>query len=183
MKILVLCIAWLFIFSSCSSKRRNTEQLKNNSQPEAKFVLTHPVWLIDSAGVQRLIHERNGKILLLNIWATWCLPCIEEFPDLIKLAREDTALEVVGISIDYPDEIDSKVVPFLAKLKVPFRVCVAKYAKQENFISTLDTNWNGAIPATYIYDLKGKQIFSAIGEQTYEQFKKIVNLSREKKPS
>jgi len=122
----------------------------------------------------RLINERNGKTLLLNIWATWCQPCVEEFPDLIKLAQTDTSVEVIGISVDYPDEIHIKVTSFLEKLKVPFKIYIAKFEKQEDFITAIDTAWNGAIPATSIYDRRGRKQFSRIGLGTYDLFEKRI---------
>ncbi len=68
---------------------------------------------IDQVTLQKLITQRNGKILFLNIWATWCVPCVEEFPDLVRLSQAypESELEVVGISADFPDEIETKNPP------------------------------------------------------------------------
>ena len=150
-----------------SEKKGGTKELTNSDRT---------VDLIDQAGLQKLIHERRGKILLLNIWATWCLPCIEEFPDLIKLysSQGADALEIVGISVDDPDEAVSKVLPFLKKHAVPFKVYIAHFDKQDDFINSMDSNWNGAVPATFIYDPLGKQRFLMIGQRTFDQFKQKV---------
>jgi peroxiredoxin len=99
---------------------------------------------------------------------------VEEFPYLVKLSKDETYIEVVGISVDYPDEMNSKVIPFLMKLKVPFQIYVAQFEKQEDFIAAVDSTWNGAVPATYIFDRQGNQRFSVIGEQSYDQFKNEV---------
>lgn len=131
---------------------------------------------IDNAGLKQLIKERTGRILLVNIWATWCAPCVEEFPDLVRLSKAYAGgdVDIVAISADYPDEIDAKIVPFLKKQNVPFRVFVAKFDHQEDFINAVNQSWNGALPATLIYDAQGKQRLFHIGQLTYEQFKDSI---------
>jgi len=132
---------------------------------------------IDEGGLKRLVGERQGKLLFVNIWATWCVPCVEEFPDLVKLsgAYSDKEVEVVGISADYTDEIDTKIIPFLEKLKVPFRVYVAKFAHQEDFINAVNRSWSGALPASMIYDPKGEQRYFHVGQGTFQDFKNEID--------
>ena len=61
---------------------------------------------ISEENLEQLINNRNDKFLLINVWATWCIPCREEFPNLIKLAKFfDEKLDVIAISVDYEDEI------------------------------------------------------------------------------
>ena len=166
----------LLLLSGCSSRNTDGSQNKKIEASPALHSVVRSVELIDQKGLDKIIHERKGKPLLLNIWATWCQPCIEEFPDLIKLASSDTLVEVIGISVDYPDELDTKVLPFLEKLKIPFKIYIAKFNKQEDFIAAVDSTWNGAVPATYIYNGSGKKRFSFIGQETFEQFKKNIKM-------
>jgi len=121
-------------------------------------------------------------MLFLNVWATWCVPCVEEFPDIVKLSRsyDSKRLEVVAISADYPDEVDSKIIPFLMKQNVPFKVYVAKFEDQEKFINALDTAWSGGLPATFIYDTEGHRRFRLVGQGSYERFKQQIDKLREK---
>ncbi|MCX6135293.1 MAG: TlpA disulfide reductase family protein [Ignavibacteriales bacterium] len=135
---------------------------------------------IDQAGLTKLIGQRNGKILFVNIWATWCAPCVEEFPDLVKLARacKDSGVEVVGISADYPDEVESKILPFLRKQNVPFRTYVAKFKRQEDFINSVDPKWSGALPATLIVDTTGKRRIFRVGAGSFEIFKSMIDSAR-----
>ena len=132
---------------------------------------------IDEKGLDSLISHRNGKHLVLNIWATWCIPCKEEFPDLIKLSDslKTKQVEVVAISVDYPDEINSKIQPFLKKMKPPFRVFVWDFPSQDAFFAQFDKSWSGAIPATFIYDNKGIQQRFLLGKQSNSQFKKAID--------
>ncbi|MBX3006841.1 MAG: TlpA family protein disulfide reductase [Melioribacteraceae bacterium] len=137
---------------------------------------------IDKIKLEKLIKERNGKFLLLNLWATWCAPCREEFPDLVKLSDnfKSKNLEVVGISMDYPEEINSKIIPFLKKQNVSFKNYVNGFEKDEHLINAIDTSWIGAIPATVIYDEKGKKVAFFEGKKSYDEFVKQISLVRKK---
>jgi thiol-disulfide isomerase/thioredoxin len=132
---------------------------------------------IDAKGLSALISERKGKVLLLNIWATWCVPCREEFPDLVMLSNDlrGTNAEVVAVSVDYPDETAQKIAPFVKKMKTPFRVYVADFPSQDDFINSFDKEWSGAVPVTFIYDKHGKQQKYLLGKQSYAQLKKAVD--------
>ena len=176
----LLFLTLLSIITICNGcKSRNVQEIRSVKKGSTEELTSSDriVELIDKAGLQKLIHERHGKTLLLNIWATWCLPCIEEFPDLIKLysSQGTDTLEIASISVDDSDEIASKVVPFIEKHAVPFKVYLAHFVKQDDFINSLDSTWNGAIPATFIYDSLGKQRFLMIGERTFDQFKQKID--------
>jgi thiol-disulfide isomerase/thioredoxin len=128
---------------------------------------------IDIKGLDSLIHRRDGKILFLNIWATWCTPCVEEFPDIVKLSDmyKGEKVEFVAVSIDYPDELNSKVRPFVAAHHVPFKVYVSNVKKDEDLINEVNPSWSGAVPATLIFDAEGKQQVFMFGQRTISVFK------------
>ena len=125
---------------------------------------------ITIAELNDIIKNREGRVLLINIWATWCVPCKEEFPDLIKISdKYGEQIELVGISIDYPDEIESKIVPFLNELQPNFINYVNGENDSEMFINNLNPKWSGAIPATFFYDLEGKQYLFYEGKMSFEE--------------
>jgi thiol-disulfide isomerase/thioredoxin len=174
--LVVSSLVLLTVGAGCRSADRRTEQPSasaTTSGAKAKIVVDS----IDEGGLKKLVGERGGRLLFLNIWATWCVPCVEEFPDLVKLsgAYGEKEVEVVGISADYTDEIETKIIPFLEKLKVPFRVYVAKFAHQEDFINAVNRSWSGALPASVIYDLNGKQRYFHVGQGTFQDFKNEID--------
>jgi len=123
--------------------------------------------------LQEIINNRDGKPLLINIWATWCEPCREEFPDLVKINNEyGNKLEVIGISVDFPEQADSLIVPFLEEQNAKFTIYVLNVPEPEDFINLLNKKWGGEIPATFIFDKKGVQKKFLFGKQSYE---KLVN--------
>ncbi|MCX6170029.1 MAG: TlpA disulfide reductase family protein [Ignavibacteriales bacterium] len=134
---------------------------------------------IDKTKLTKLIKDRNGKVLFLNLWATWCIPCREEFPSIVKLAGEMQNVEFVGISADYPDEVKTKIIPFLKSNKANFTNYVSGFSGDEDLINALDKKWNGALPATLIYDKNGKKISFLKGKQSYEKFKADIKKADE----
>ena len=134
------------------------------------------VKLADDKFLDSLIINRGDKFLLINIWATWCIPCREEFPDLVKLKEKfSRELEIVAISVDYADEIKSKVIPFLNSQNVNFPVLVSNFRKDEDLINYFSMKWNGALPATFIYDNKGTNVSFLEGKQSYDSFSSLLN--------
>lgn len=140
----------------------------------------YKVEIINVSDLEKIISENDNLPLLINVWATWCAPCREEFPELVKLANDySNKVRVVGVSVDEKGDLDSKVIPFLKNQKVSFQNYLLKVVDPEDFINTLNKKWGGAIPATFIYDKKGNQKEMIVGKQTYEVFesaiKKVIN--------
>lgn len=134
------------------------------------------VRLIDEAGLRSLIDERHGRGLILNVWATWCAPCVEEFPGLVKLdsAYRSAGLDVVTISIDFEDEIEGKVKPFLRRVRATMPSYVNAFPTPGDLITALHPSWSGAIPATFVYDRQGVPVTHVIGHQSYRQFSELA---------
>lgn len=133
---------------------------------------------IDKNKLSGLLDNRDGKVLLINVWATWCIPCREEFPDLVKLATKykNSDVEIIGISADFPDEIETKIVPFLKGNDVNFKNYVQNFENDEDLINMLNNEWNGALPATFIFDETGKRVSSLFGKQKFDELEKQINL-------
>ncbi|MCX7797629.1 MAG: TlpA family protein disulfide reductase [Melioribacter sp.] len=133
---------------------------------------------IDKNKLQKLIKERKGKVLFLNVWATWCAPCREEFPSIVKLSNEFKDVDFVGISVDFPEEVETKIIPFLKSNKSTFTNYVNSLEDDEELINLLNEKWSGAIPATFIFDKKGKLLYFLEGKKSYEEFKKHIEKAR-----
>ena len=138
------------------------------------------VEVVNKAKLSKIIKERNGKPLFLNLWATWCEPCREEFPSIVKLANEIKGVDFVNISVDFPDEVNSKIIPFLKSNNVDFPSFVNGFSGDEELINALDKKWNGALPATFIFDKYGvRQVFLS-GKKSYAEFKKEIEKVKKK---
>lgn len=132
--------------------------------------------LSSTKDLDNLKESLNGKVVLLNFWATWCVPCVKEFPDLVKLYNDykDKDFRLIFISTDVPEEVNSKVIPFLKENGVNFVTYYNNFSKSEDLIDYIDKNWEGAVPTTYIYDKNGKVTASVLGKKDYSYFEKEI---------
>lgn len=162
MKILKVLIAFLILFVSADI---------TISQTKKKIVVED----IDKSKLQNLIKNRKGKILLLNIWASWCAPCKKEFPDLVKLADKykKSKVEIVGLSVDDRDDLNSDVIPFLEKNNVNFKIYLQNFKNIEELLEFFP-QWQGAIPLTVIFDAKGNQKKFIIGMRDFAFFDNAI---------
>jgi len=138
---------------------------------------THPaVTLIDASGLKQLVEDHRGSVLLINMWATWCVPCVDEFPNLIRFrsALADRGLVMHFVSLDRARSIDTHLRPFLRRMGVDFQTYLKKAGNDELFINVLSSEWSGALPATFIYDRSGDLKHLLVGEQTPEELQRFV---------
>ena len=126
--------------------------------------------------IKAIFDKARGNVVLVNFWATWCKPCVKEFPELTKLYKNynDKGFELVFISLDDQQDIDSKLKPFLKKQGVDFLSYYSAFSNAEELIDYIDKNWQGAIPSSYIYDREGNLKASILGSRNYEQFEKEI---------
>jgi len=131
---------------------------------------------IHPAGYAKLLSEHKGRALVVNMWATWCEPCREEFPELVKLHREASrrGVDLVAISLDLPASLDSEVIPFLEKQQVTFATYIKDPGNDEVFINTVDGSWSGALPATFVYDRSGRMVQRISGVTTFKKLMEIL---------
>lgn len=132
-------------------------------------VFSQTVKTIDEKGVTALLKARDGKPLFINFWATWCIPCTEEFPDIVKLSEKYKNVEFIAVSLDHHDEVNSKIRPFLKKMKAGFKNYVGRFKDDQNLIDLINGKWNGALPATAIYDKSGKQVSFHAKKLSYKE--------------
>jgi thiol-disulfide isomerase/thioredoxin len=126
--------------------------------------------------LKKAIASNKGKVVVVNLWATWCQPCVEEFPNLVKLYNHyhSRGLVVLAAAVDEP-ETRGKVRPFLVSQKARFPAYVRKYDAIETFVNAIDKNWGGAVPTTYVFDRNGNPVGKAlVGGQSYETFAAAV---------
>jgi thiol-disulfide isomerase/thioredoxin len=140
---------------------------------------TPVVRTIDSDGLRSLLSERKGRALILNVWATWCIPCVEEFPDLVRLDSlyRSRGVDVVTISIDFEDEVDTKIRPFLRRMRASMPAYVNAFPTPADLIDELEPSWSGAIPATFAYDAKGRRVDYVTGHQSLDGFRRLAERS------
>ncbi|MBK7939643.1 MAG: redoxin domain-containing protein [Lewinellaceae bacterium] len=113
---------------------------------------------------------------VLNFWATWCGPCVEELPSFEKLNRKYAGqnVKVILISTDFKRNVEKGVKPFVQRKKLNSEVMFMDESNPNNYINLVDTSWSGAIPATLIISKhkNGTQFFEK--QLTYKELQAAV---------
>lgn len=125
---------------------------------------------------QQVLDSYKDKVILVNFWATWCPPCVKEFPELVKLQKNytDEDFVLLFVSLDDKGDFDSKLLPFLKKQGVDFTSYFGNFSNPESIMNYVDKSWQGEIPYTGFYSKKGKLVKTFLGSKTYEQFETEV---------
>ena len=119
----------------------------------------------------RVVAPKNGRVLLVNFWATWCLPCREEMPALAAAAKGFPSRDVAIVLVATDTPKTARDVPkFLSKYKVPFVCWQAKSRDPQAFIDAVDRSWDGSLPYTLVYDRTGEVVAKLAGQQTEASF-------------
>ncbi len=131
---------------------------------------------IDESGIQTLLENKDSKKLrLINVWATWCGPCIIEFPDFVVLQRMYGArdFEFVSLSADKPEQKD-KALKFLKEKHAAFTNYIFSNDDKYALIEAIDPEWNGALPYTLLIEPDGKVVWKQQGEVDFFELKKAI---------
>ena len=145
----------------------------------ARAAETSGVREIDLEGLKKLIQRdpKDKRPLLINFWATWCDQCREEFPDLVKIDADYRAkgLNFVAVSLDEMGDLKTKVEPFLKEMKAAMPVVLLNVNDPEPAIHAVDPNWQGDMPATFLYDKDGKVVFKHFGRIKPDELRTAID--------
>ena len=138
-----------------------------------------PFSIYDYDGLKPLLNREDGKTYIINFWATWCKPCIEELPDFEKTYAEQKSngVEMILVSLDMPSMWHKRLVPFVSENDLKGEVVILDDPKMNDWIPKINADWQGGIPATMIYN-QNKRIFYPQGftyEELNNELKKIIN--------
>jgi thiol-disulfide isomerase/thioredoxin len=114
--------------------------------------------------IRELVRNRGDNLRLINVWATWCGPCIIEFPELVMLQRMygQRDFEVVTVSADDPS-LEEKVLSFLEDREAAFANYLFRSDDRYRLIELIDPSWQGNLPYTMLVAPGGKLIYSHAG--------------------
>jgi len=118
--------------------------------------------------LEERIQQAGSSPLVINFWATWCGPCIEELPCFDELYRNhaDQGFEILMVTLDFKSRIEPAVMPFLKKWDPKQEIILLADPDADNWIQKVHPTWGGAIPATVV--VCGDQ--RAIAEKQFESY-------------
>jgi thiol-disulfide isomerase/thioredoxin len=160
---------------------------KNDGAKSSAAVAPPKITEVNEDGLKSLLGAgtERARPLLVNFWATWCTPCREEFPDLVKVREQYAAdkLDFVIVSLDDPSDIGKAVPEFLTEVRATaFPAYLLHAADDNNAINYVDPTWSGELPATFLYDRSGALVFKHKGRVKVPELRAALDEALKEKP-
>jgi len=133
-------------------------------------VQNRPYRLLGLKELHSLCAGEKDKVIIINFWASWCGPCMEELPYFKKLRAEVPSARIVLINLDFEKEVDQKVIPLIAAGQYAgCEIYRLNRLNADDWMPVVDPDWSGAIPATLILAGGKKKLV----EQKFENFNSL----------
>ena len=131
--------------------------------------------VIDDEGIKSLLKNDSGKLRLINVWATWCGPCVAELPDFLTINHMYRLrdFEFITISADKPNKKD-KALATLTRLQASNKNYIFNSEDAYKLIELIDPKWQGALPYTLLVEPNGKVVYQKQGQINPQEMKRII---------
>lgn len=136
---------------------------KSNAQTPTEIIQvgdkTIPVY--DFANLEPMLKPTGDSIFVINFWATWCIPCVQELPYFEQLLEkyQSEKISVKLVSLDFKKQVDKSLIPFIKKKQLKSEVILLDDKDANSWIDNVDPSWSGALPATLILNSKQRLFF------------------------
>lgn len=184
--LLSLLLTILFLVG-CQQKQ--TEE-KDLVQEVVTIDLPKPLHIYESEGIalksfdfdrlEPYLNQKNDTVYVINFWATWCVPCVEELPHFEKLNAEykERDFKMLLVSLDFPKMAESRVIPFIKEKDLKAEVVLLNDPDANRWIEKVSKDWSGAIPATLIYKNNTREFYEKTftDDELATEIQKFINL-------
>ena len=115
----------------------------------------------DFDSFEKYLNLEDDKTYIVNFWATWCAPCVEELPHFEEIYHnyKDDNVELLLVSLDFPDQYEKKLKPFMVKHNIQGKVICLDDEAMNVWIPKVNKDWDGGLPATVIYNNNKRQFY------------------------
>jgi len=162
----VIAVTVCVLFASFATFAVPAQKQKGRAAAKPKQpIVVSPIAPIDTEALKNILSEQRERPLLINFWATWCDPCRDEFPDLVKIDAEyrPRSVDFITISLDDFSDIKTSVPQFLGSMKANMPAYLLNVPDPEPAIDLVDKGWAGSLPATFLFNAKGEVVYKHFG--------------------
>jgi len=130
--------------------------------------------VVDYEGLENYLEQFKDCTVVINFWATWCVPCVKELPYFEEVTKTypDEKVVVVLVSLDFSNQLNTKLKPFVKKHDLQSNVVLLDDPDQNTWIDKVDPNWSGTIPITVIRKGDKKEFY----EKSFHSFDELNTL-------
>jgi len=155
-------VAFFFLLTMLLSCKSESKKEVVEKEPTKNTSITR----VNYKELEPYLTKNDDKTYIVNFWATWCAPCVKELPYFEKINKEYASqnVEVLLVSLDFPNQVKSRLVPFLEKRNLQSDVVLLDDSNEDYWIRQIDESWSGAIPATIIYNKNNRKFY----EQSFD---------------
>lgn len=178
----ILVVIFSFLIFGCRDKTKgNHESAHMASKPidDTLKVAGIDLKIYDYEGFKSYFEKKDGKVRVINFWATWCAPCIKELPYFEKLNKQykNENVEVILVSLDFPHLYEKKLKPYIINNNLQSEVIALDDPDMNSWIPKVSTEWSGSIPATVIYKNDQRKFYeqSFTYEELETELKQFLN--------
>lgn len=164
-------LAISIILNACGPSKSQGDSQANTEPFQPPAIST-----VSLDGMGDLMEAGRGSYLVVNLWATWCPPCVTEMPALAKFYGAEVGQEVtfLSFSADETEKIDELVRPFVNSYEIPFPIWVMETADANALNTAFELGWDGLFPTTFLFNPDGTLAHRWEGQVTYEALSKAL---------
>jgi len=159
----------LFLVFSCKKEPDTAESIKESVALK----------IYNYSELEPLLSDKNPqKTYVINFWATWCGPCVKELPYFQELHDTNKDVEVILVSLDFPEKVETGLLPFIKKQKLTPQVILLDDPDENKWLNAIDETWEGELPATLIYNKEKRAFYpkSFSKEELYKEVEKFTKI-------
>lgn len=147
------CLIIIVLLLACNQEKNNNNISDIVVKTEENKAETVDLIVYEYNTLEPLLNKKDGRVYVINFWATWCAPCVKELPYFETLNKEYQSknVEVILVSLDFPKQYEKKLKPFIVNKNLKSRVVALNDVDSNTWIPKVNKDWSGAIPATLIY--------------------------------
>lgn len=135
-----------------------------------------PTRPIAAGDLRAILAAEKGQVVILAVWATWCVPCLREIPELLDLqaSMSPSPVRLIGVAVDEPEPGAATVEGFRRKHFPGLRTYARSGPEIDELVSVVDPAWNEVVPTTYVLDRAGRVIERLQGRKAPEEIRSVV---------